>query len=68
FLDQSHTSKPLFALASSLDLFTIWFMILLGIGFSAVTRRKAKPISVFFSFFAVWVVIVLIKMGIASLG
>jgi Yip1 domain len=68
FLDQAHTSKPLFTLASSLDVFTLWFMALLGTGFSAVTRRQAKPLSVFFAFFGLWVVVVLAKMGWASIG
>lgn len=68
FLDQAHTSKPLFALASSLDLFSLWLMALLGIGFSAVTRRQAKPLSVFFAFFGLWVIVVLAKMGWASIG
>jgi hypothetical protein len=68
FLDQGHTSKPLFALASSLDVFTLWFMALLGIGFSALTRKQAKPLSVFFAFFGLWVIVVLAKMGWASIG
>ena len=68
FLDQAHTSKPLFALASSLDVFSLWLLALLGIAFSAVTRRQAKPRSVFFAFFGLWVIVVLIKMGWASIG
>lgn len=67
FLDQAHTSKPLFALATSLDLFTFWFLALLGIGFAATTNRKVKSSSVFFAFFAVWVVYVLAKVGLASI-
>jgi hypothetical protein len=66
FLDQAHTSKPLFALAVSLDLFTFWFMVVLGIGFAATTERKAKPTSVFFVFLGLWVLYVLAKVGIAS--
>jgi Yip1 domain len=66
FLDQAHTSKPLFALATSLDLFTFWFMALLGIGFAATTQRKAKPLSVFMVFLGLWVLYVLAKVGIAS--
>jgi len=67
FLDQAHTSKVLFSLATSLDLFTFWLMALLGIGFSAVTGRKAKPLSVFLAFFGVWAVYVLAKMGLAAM-
>ncbi len=67
FLDQAHTSKPLFALASSLDLFTFWFMALLAIGFAATTNRKAKASSVFFAFLGLWVLYVLAKVGFASI-
>lgn len=67
FLDQAHTSKALFALATSLDLFTFWLMALLGIGFAATTSRKAKSSSVFFAFLGVWVLYVLAKVGIASI-
>ncbi|HEY6270532.1 MAG TPA: YIP1 family protein [Terriglobales bacterium] len=67
FLDQAHTSKALFSLATSLDLFTFWLMALLGVGFSAVTGGKAKPLSVFFAFFGVWAVYVLAKVGLAAM-
>ncbi|HME00887.1 MAG TPA: YIP1 family protein [Terriglobia bacterium] len=68
FLDPQTTSKPLMALANSLDVFTFWFMALLGIGFakagsSEADRRTLKPMSVFLTFFGLWVILVLIKMG-----
>jgi hypothetical protein len=40
FLNPLETSKPLMSLASSLDIFLLWFMILLAIGFSEATGRK----------------------------
>jgi Yip1-like protein len=64
FLDPG-TSKPLVALAGSLDIFSFWLMALLGIGFSAASAKKAKTLSVFLVFFALWAVVVLIKVGIA---
>ncbi len=67
FLDPS-TSKPLLALAGSLDLFSFWMMGLLGIGYSEATGRKVKAISVFLIFFGLWIVWVLIKMGFALIG
>ena len=67
FLDQAHTSKPLFALATSLDLFTFWFMAVLGIGFAATTDSRSKPVSVFLAFFVVWAVYVLAKVGLAAM-
>jgi len=66
FMDQASTAKPLFALATSLDLFTFWFMGVLGVGFSAAIGGRTKAISVFFAFVAVWAVYVLIKVGIAA--
>lgn len=33
FLNPLETAKPLYSLASSIDVFTVWFLILLGIGF-----------------------------------
>jgi hypothetical protein len=68
FIDPTHTSKPLVALAGSIDLFTFWFMALLGVGFSAATRKQAKPVPVFLCFFGLWAVVVLIKIGFASMG
>jgi Yip1 domain len=68
FLDPQQTSKPLFALATSLDLFSFWLMGLLGIGFSAATGKRAKPFSVFLCFFGLWSVLVLARMGWSSLG
>jgi len=62
------TSKPLMSLASSFDVFTLWFMALLAIGFSAATNRKAKSLALFWCFFGLWMVLVLIKMGFAMLG
>jgi hypothetical protein len=61
------TSKPLMSLASSFDIFTLWLMALLAIGFSAATNRKAKSLSLFWCFFGLWMVLVLIKM-VATLG
>ena len=67
FMDQAHTSKALFALGTSLDLFTFWYMAILGIGFAATTGSRAKTVSVFLAFFVVWAVYVLAKVGIAAM-
>jgi len=66
FLDQAHTPRALFSVTSSLDIFTFWVMALLGIGFSAATGGRSKPISVFFSFFGAWLVYVLAKAGLSA--
>lgn len=67
FLDPS-TSKPLMALASSIDIFSFWLLALLAIGFSEATRRKVKVMSIFLCFFGLWAVVVLIKIGLSLLG
>ncbi len=68
FLDPVSTSKPLMALAGAVDIFTFWFMTLLGIGFAAATGRRAKASSMFLVFLGLWTVWTLIKMGLATLG
>lgn len=52
-------AKWLVALCKSFDLFTFWTLILLAIGFAAVNPKKlkgAKPFTVAFGVWAVWVV------------
>jgi hypothetical protein len=68
FLNPLNTSKPLLALASSLEIFTFWYMALLAIGFSVASGRKVKTLPLFFCYFGLWVVMVLIKMGLSSIG
>lgn len=67
FLNPRETSKPLLSLLSSLDIFTIWFMALLGIGFSAAANRKVKSTTVFLCFAGLWAIWVLGKIGLAML-
>lgn len=55
-----------FALLSSLDLFTIWTLVLLIIGFACVSRfSKAKSAAIVIS---LWIVTVVVKLGFAALG
>jgi hypothetical protein len=58
------TSKPLMALATSIDATTIWTLALAAIGISIVagTKRSAGYIAVF----GWWIVLVLIGVGIAA--
>lgn len=66
FLSPQSTSHPLYSIATSLDVFSFWFMGLLGIGFAAASR-KVRPRSVFFCFLGIWVIWVLIKAGLAAI-
>jgi len=65
----SGTSPVLTSIAGSLDIFTLWYLILLGIGLASVAGAKrfktSKAITVVFG---VWVVWVLVKTGFAALG
>lgn len=65
FMSQQSTSKALYALGGSIDIFSFWVLGLLGIGFAATASGKARPRSVFFCFLALWIIYVLIKIGLA---
>jgi hypothetical protein len=48
-----------------MDIFTVWFLILLGIGFSAATGQKVKSSTIFGCYAGLWALWILIKLGIA---
>jgi hypothetical protein len=68
FLNPREVSKPLYSLASSADVFTIWFLILIAIGLSEGTGRKVKTLSIFLVYAGFWVIWILLKMGLSMLG
>lgn len=63
----SETGAVIKAFAGSIDIFTIWFLILLAIGFAAIAGARkitsGKTATVVFGF---WAVYVLIKVGLAA--
>lgn len=65
FLSPKETVPALYAVASSLDIFTIWFLILLSIGFCKISRKisigRAATVV-----FVVWALYVLGKAGLAA--
>lgn len=61
FLPES-TPKALMALARSIDIFSIWTLLLISIGFAAVNPKKLKGKALSIAI-AVWAVYVAIKMG-----
>ena len=65
FLNPLETAKSLYTLASSIDVFTIWFLVLLGIGFSTATGRKVKSSSIIGCYAGLWIIWILIKLGLA---
>jgi hypothetical protein len=68
FLNPREVSKPLYSLATSADIFTIWFLILIAIGLAEGTGRKVKPFSIFLVYAGFWVIWILVKMGLSMLG
>jgi hypothetical protein len=67
FLNPLETSKPVMALASSVDIFSVWTLVLLGIGYSEATGRKVKAFTVSMIYLGALLVWVLGKMGLAAL-
>ncbi len=67
FLDPQTTSKAFYALASSLDIFSIWLLIVLSIGLAAASAQKVKARSVFLVYGGLWVLWVAAKAGWTAL-
>lgn len=61
------SAKWLVALGKSIDVFTLWTLILLAIGFSSVNPKKLKGAKPYTIAFAVWGVYVLARVGWASI-
>jgi hypothetical protein len=59
--------KPLLALGGSLELFWIWCLVLLAIGFAAANPKKIKPATSFGIVLGLWAVWVLAKVAWATL-
>jgi hypothetical protein len=60
------TSKWLVALLSSIDIFAIWTMILLAIGFSATNPKKLSFGKAFVLVVIPWIAFVAIKAGVVA--
>jgi Yip1 domain len=56
------SAKWLMVLCKSLDIFTIWMLLLLAIGFAAVNPRKLKGSKSYVVAFSVWGAVVLAKV------
>jgi hypothetical protein len=59
------SAKWLVALCKSIDVFTIWTLILLAIGFAVTSPKKLKGGKSYAIAFGVWAVFVLCRVGIA---
>lgn len=65
FLSPTDTGPALYSLASSLDLITIWCLVVMGMGLATVAGVKRS--SGYISVFAWWVLVVLLGVGSAAL-
>ena len=65
FLDRTTTSPGLYSLLTSFDLFTLWVIALLGLGFS-VAAKKMKFGRGFGVVFCLWLVMVVLGAGWAA--
>jgi len=64
FLNPAESNAALYALASSLDVVSIWTMVLLGMGTAVVAGVKRT--SGYLAVFGWWVIFVLVGVGIAA--
>ncbi len=64
FLNPMETNKALYALASSLDIVTIWTLVLLGMGTAIVAGVKRA--SGYTAVFGWWAIFTLISVGWAA--
>ena len=64
-LDRETTAKPLYSLAGSVDLLTLWSIALLSIGYAAVIG--SRPTAAAWGIVVPWVLYVLGKAGLAAI-
>jgi hypothetical protein len=64
FLNPLETNKALYVLAGWLDVVTIWYMVLMGIGLATVAGVKRN--SGYIAVFGWWAVLLLCSVGIAA--
>ncbi len=67
FLDSASTSKWLYSLAASVDLFSLWVMVLMATGLAAAARKISWSTS-FMCVLGTWSVYVLLKVGGAAIS
>ncbi len=67
FMDMQTTPKFVYSLASSLDLFTIWILLLVATGLKAAAGKKLSFGGALFAVMLPWAVIILGKAALAGL-
>jgi hypothetical protein len=64
-LEKSSAAKPLWALLSSVDLFSLWMVFLLAVGFGVASKKTTG--SAIWGVAIPWILIVLVKVGWAAM-
>ena len=64
-LDKSTAAKPLWALFTSIDVFVLWMVVLLAVGFGVAIKKPTS--STLWGVVIPWLVIVCIKVGASAL-
>ncbi len=64
-LDRSTAAKPLWALFTSIDVFSLWMVFLLAVGFGVASRKSTG--SAWWGVAIPWALLVLIKVGWSAL-
>jgi len=67
FLNPRETSKPLYVIASSFDIFRVWFIILSCLGLSAASAKKVGTLAISLIYFGIWLLLVLGRAGLVAL-
>ena len=65
FLNPMDTNRALYSLASSIDIITVWTLVLLGMGTAIVAGVKRS--SGYISVFAWWAIFILVGVGFAAI-
>jgi hypothetical protein len=64
-LDKSAAAKPLWALFTSIDVFSLWMVFLLAVGFGVASRKSTG--AALWGVGIPWLLIVLVKVGWSAL-
>jgi Yip1 domain len=67
FLNPRETPKALYVIASSFDVFRVWFIVLSSLGLSAATGKKVGTIAILLTYLGIWILLVLGHAGWAAM-
>jgi len=63
----STATSPTLPIASSFDIFRVWFIVVSSLGLSAAAGKKVSTAAIFLTYLGIWVLLVLGKAGWAAL-